>query len=87
MYLTPLKPSWDLDYENRITFEHAHGQEVVRDMLLDEQHQRVLTCGEDGHVRSWTVPALDTAHEIPDRTQSKKKGSKDKSGKKRFQPY
>ncbi|WEW54809.1 hypothetical protein PRK78_000234 [Emydomyces testavorans] len=31
----------------------AHGEEVVRSVLLDHECKIVFTCGEDGHVRIW----------------------------------
>jgi len=41
------KPAW---------FPDAHGEEVVRDLLVLPNSKNALTCGEDGHIRLWELP-------------------------------
>ncbi|KAF2157544.1 WD40 repeat-like protein, partial [Myriangium duriaei CBS 260.36] len=45
---------WMFEHRRAVTFPGGHGEEIVRDVLLLPDH-RVLTCGEDGTVRMWTV--------------------------------
>jgi hypothetical protein len=51
--LVALRPQWTIDTVTTIDLPGAHGEEPVRDVLIDEQAQRIFTCGEDGHVRLW----------------------------------
>jgi WD40 repeat protein len=41
------KPAW---------FPDAHGEEVVRDLLVLPNSKNALTCGEDGQTRLWELP-------------------------------
>lgn len=44
----------DLDLDSAVTIPSAHGDEVVRDVLVPFQHEDMLyTCGEDGCVNAW----------------------------------
>ncbi|THW03002.1 WD40 repeat-like protein [Aureobasidium pullulans] len=85
--LVPLNPSWSFDMSGTMDFPGAHGDEIVRDFLIDKHNQRVITCGEDGQVRLWaqeaqSQPAEADAMEV----DGKKKKRKDKK-KDRFKPY
>ncbi|KAI5299340.1 hypothetical protein KEM55_002275 [Ascosphaera atra] len=53
--LMPLvsEPTWRFDEKNVIRLPGAHGDEVVRDVYVDVEAQSVITCGEDGYVRTW----------------------------------
>ena len=33
----------------------AHGEEVVRDLLLLDGEKKALSCGEDGRVKVWDL--------------------------------
>ena len=87
---------WQFEHNNAIAFPGAHGEEVVRDVLVLPDH-RVLSCGEDGAVRAWSVPETQSATtagtmevDQPDdeaAKPSKKKHKKHKRDKERFQPY
>ncbi|EAS32227.3 WD repeat protein [Coccidioides immitis RS] len=46
-------PEFHFDQAKVWRLPGAHGEEIVRSMLLDSQSQTVFTCGEDGHVRLW----------------------------------
>jgi len=37
MTLIPLKPSWAFDQSGALEFPGAHGEEVVRDVMIDSQ--------------------------------------------------
>lgn len=37
MSMIPLKPSWSFDMEGALDFAGAHGEEVVRGILIDSQ--------------------------------------------------
>lgn len=38
-----------------INLPSAHGEEVVRDVLFIDQEKRMMSCGEDGHVKVWDL--------------------------------
>ncbi|KAK5294428.1 hypothetical protein LTR16_001287 [Cryomyces antarcticus] len=44
-------PSWRFDTTRTLSFEGAHGDEIVRGVV--RVGQTSFTCGEDGHVRAW----------------------------------
>ncbi|CAD0048542.1 unnamed protein product, partial [Aureobasidium pullulans] len=76
--LVPLNPSWSFDMSGTMDFPGAHGDEIVRDFLIDNH---------DGQVRLWaqeaqSQPAEADAMEV----DGKKKKRKDKK-KDRFKPY
>lgn len=51
--LLPFKDE-KIDIENGVVIPHAHGDEVVRDVLVSAQNTDVLySCGEDGCVKIW----------------------------------
>lgn len=45
--------SWDLG--QKVALPGAHGEEVVRDLLLARDGRRAYSCGEDGTVKVWQV--------------------------------
>jgi WD40 repeat protein len=47
------RPTWQVDAENAICLEGGHGEELVRDYLVDDDGGVVWTAGEDGVVRAW----------------------------------
>lgn len=57
------EPRWRFDESAVVRLPGAHGEEVVREVLLDESSRSLYTCGEDGFVRVWQMP--DTAPEEP----------------------
>lgn len=87
--LYPLKPSWS--FGEPIELLGAHGDDVVRDVLVDESRQRMITCGEDGTVRSWAYSAANNAGdamEVDSGVKSGKKAKrKEKKAAERFAPY
>ncbi|KAF4548693.1 WD domain-containing protein 38 [Elsinoe fawcettii] len=97
MRLTPLvrtgeKTKWIFDYSRGLLFPEAHGEEVVRDVLLDESSRTVVTCGEDGMVRVWSVPdadggGMDVEQDEEKSRKEKKKRKQEKWEKERFKPY
>lgn len=46
-----------------ITLPCAHGEEVVRDLMMLNKERRAISCGEDGHVRLWDLSAAKTRSE------------------------
>lgn len=73
-----------LDVPGTVELEGAHGEEVVRDVLLDAGMEKVFTCGEDGNVRVWTVPSA-SGHDAA--TNNGAKTKKRKSHKTGYKPY
>ncbi|KAK3710469.1 hypothetical protein LTR37_010312 [Vermiconidia calcicola] len=45
--------SWS--FGSTIDLPGAHGEEVVRDVMVLEQERKAIGCGEDGHVKVWDV--------------------------------
>ncbi|KAK3723191.1 hypothetical protein LTR37_001914 [Vermiconidia calcicola] len=45
--------SWS--FGSAIDLPGAHGEEVVRDVMVLEQERKAISCGEDGHVKVWDV--------------------------------
>ncbi|CAD0032114.1 unnamed protein product [Aureobasidium pullulans] len=73
--LVPLNPSWSFDMSGTMNFPGAHGDEIVRDFLIDN------------HVRLWaqeaqSQPAEADAMEVDGRKKKRKDKKKD-----RFKPY
>jgi len=71
-----------------VVFNSGHGEEVVRHVLLDERHKQIMSCGEDGMVRVWTIAEvqgssgdkeMDTEMDTDDKTidKTKREGRKD----------
>jgi len=50
--LTP-DPSWRFQNDEIVRLPGAHGDEIVRSVLVDRQARSVFTAGEDGLVRVW----------------------------------
>ncbi|KAH8813285.1 WD repeat-containing protein-like protein 89 [Xylogone sp. PMI_703] len=46
-------PPWTVVQESKVTLRGAHGSEIVRSFCFLDQHQLVLTAGEDGQVKAW----------------------------------
>ena len=38
-----------------IDLPRAHGEELVRDLILFDQQRKAISCGEDGHVKVWDL--------------------------------
>ncbi len=53
--LVQLDKSRSYDFGARIELPGAHGEEVVRDVLLLSGEKKAISCGEDGHVKVWTL--------------------------------
>ncbi|PNS17327.1 hypothetical protein CAC42_7010 [Sphaceloma murrayae] len=95
--LTPLargedKTEWRFQQPRAVVFPGAHGEEVVRDVLIDEGSRRVLSCGEDGMVKIWRVPEvgagqMDVEEDAESAKKEKKKRKKREREKERFKPY
>ncbi|KAF2841267.1 WD40 repeat-like protein [Patellaria atrata CBS 101060] len=62
---------------SRLNFAGAHGNEIVRDVLVDAS--TIYSCGEDGHIRAWKASSTGEAME----TEGTEKASKDKKKKHR----
>ncbi|KAI9842766.1 MAG: hypothetical protein M1837_006949 [Sclerophora amabilis] len=45
--------SWQFNLTSIARLPGAHGEDVVRDVFVDDNSQTVFTGGEDGHVRAW----------------------------------
>ncbi|KAK6438252.1 hypothetical protein LTR95_005545 [Oleoguttula sp. CCFEE 5521] len=84
--LVPLHPpEWGLG--SRVDLPGAHGEEVVRGLLFVDP-STALTCGEDGHVRSWALsPSGDGQGDVLAAPGSKKAKRNAKKGAERFAPY
>jgi hypothetical protein len=80
-------PGWD--FGERIELPGAHGEDVVRDLKFVDEG-RVLSCGEDGKIRLWSVgqePAVAAGADASAGSVSKKSKRKGKKEKERFAPY
>ncbi|KAG8624289.1 hypothetical protein KVT40_007356 [Elsinoe batatas] len=96
--LTPLvrgdgKTKWRFDHSRALSLPDGHGEEVVRDVLLDEGNRTIVSCGEDGMVRVWAVPdggadGMEVEEDEAESKKEKKRRQKEKKEKKeRFKPY
>nr|POE80029.1 putative wd repeat-containing protein [Quercus suber] len=73
-------------YGPKVDLPGAHGEEVVRDLMLSTDRSRAFTCGEDGQVKVWSLgDATTAAASSLDRTAKPAKARKGKS--ERFAPY
>lgn len=89
--LLPFDPATEqVDLSQPCWFPGAHDEEVVRDIVALSSNL-VLTCGEDGAIRSWLLPwnlkeRIVTQHDAPEHIEKKprkeKKEKKDKKDKK-----
>lgn len=69
-------------FKHSIDFPGAHGEEVVRGFRSVDESS-VLSCGEDGTVKAWTLPERHS-----EKAKKKAEGSKHKTGKsKGYKPY
>ncbi|CAK7890879.1 hypothetical protein CAAN1_01S00914 [[Candida] anglica] len=62
-----------VDLTRPVWFPNAHGEEVVRDVLAIPGTKSVLTCGEDGNIRSWELPYqldFDSFYKIGDQAET-----------------
>lgn len=56
--VVPFDPNSEhIDLDNAITFPKAHGEEVIRDVLVLPGTSTALTCGEDGYINIWEMPS------------------------------
>lgn len=55
--LLPLDPSNPCRLGKAVELPGAHGEEVVRDLVVLEDKHQAISCGEDGHVRLWDLPS------------------------------
>jgi hypothetical protein len=70
-------------------FPGAHDEEVVRDVLALNSNT-IMTCGEDGAIRSWTMPwelkyksvVAETVKEVPTQKHKTEKSKEEKKKKK-----
>ncbi|KAG2730970.1 hypothetical protein G9P44_006119 [Scheffersomyces stipitis] len=55
-----------IDLSRPTWFADAHGEEIVRDLVVIPNTRNALTCGEDGHIRLWEMPyELEIASKSP----------------------
>lgn len=54
--IAPLDTANSWSFGKPVDLPGAHGEEVVRDVLLLPGSVTAFTCGEDGHVRAWSLP-------------------------------
>lgn len=76
--------SEEFDKTQIVSFPGAHGEEVVRDVLLVPQSKLVITCGEDGVIKAWELPVeLQGVNVVKGgKTEVKEKKKKDKKDRK-----
>lgn len=53
--ILPLDESRGWAFGPRVELPGAHGEEVVRDLLLLHREGRAVSCGEDGKVKAWDL--------------------------------
>lgn len=53
-----------------ISFPGAHGEEVVRDLLVLSNTKMVITCGEDGNIKLWELPHILEVRPITNKDES-----------------
>lgn len=71
----------EFDTSSIVSFPGAHGEEVVRDVLLVPGSRLAITCGEDGGIKAWELPVeLEGVTAVGEQkpTEVKKKDKKDK---------
>ncbi|KAF1812154.1 WD40 repeat-like protein [Eremomyces bilateralis CBS 781.70] len=85
--------SWTPDTGSRVRISGAHGEELVRDVyaeVADANNPIVITCGEDGFVRSWKSGLERQGRDSVGKSSVQKSKSGKSSGKgekARFKPY
>ncbi|CAH2354989.1 uncharacterized WD repeat-containing protein [[Candida] railenensis] len=84
-----------VDLTKPVWFPKAHGEEIVRDVMTIPGTNTILTCGEDGFIRSWELPynlnspasfydgsAKEEMEDVIEEIEGEKKVKKDKKDKK-----
>ena len=54
--IMPFDPKKPTNFGSVIDLPSAHGEEVVRDLMVLEDQNLTLSCGEDGNVKLWDLP-------------------------------
>ncbi|KAL2056679.1 hypothetical protein ABVK25_003073 [Lepraria finkii] len=98
--LIPLQyaDNWSFDQNITIRLPDAHGEEIVRSMLINHDAQTIFTAGEGGLIRAWRTSAengqehMQEAETTTETEKSKKKRRKKDhaagdEAKGRFKPY
>ncbi|KAG5421083.1 hypothetical protein I9W82_000173 [Candida metapsilosis] len=101
LFIVPFNPKKEKFKNSKtINLPGAHGEEVVRDVVIKPNTTQCLTCGEDGKVKLWELheslkhysigtasspPSIPTVKEKSDAKKHHKKTHKSKS--QRFKPY
>ncbi|CAN3361101.1 hypothetical protein DICA3_F05732 [Diutina catenulata] len=87
--LLPFNPATEqFDEEKPVWFPEAHGEDVVRDLLVVPGSKTTITCGEDGRIKTWELPFelhrynFVGSVSVPSPVPSPKKEKKDKKEKK-----
>lgn len=83
--------------EERVRLGGGHGEEIVRDVVVDERGGVCYTCGEDGRVRGWRIGEGEGGMEVEEETAKKEKRErkekrrekkeKRREGGERYKPY
>ncbi|KAF2754652.1 WD40 repeat-like protein [Pseudovirgaria hyperparasitica] len=81
LYPFPLADSVDVTWE----LAGAHGDDIVRDVLVDAPTSTVFTCGEDGQVKAWKQPS--SPYSTTSSAKEGRQGRKAKGKKGGFHPY
>ena len=55
--IVPFDPANPSNFGSAIDLPGAHGEEVVRDLMLLLDQNLALSCGEDGNVKLWDLPS------------------------------
>lgn len=53
--LVELANSQSRPFGARIELSGAHGEEVVRDLIITDEGRKAISCGEDGYVKVWAL--------------------------------
>ena len=56
--LVPLEFTETLRFGSSVDLPGAHGEEVVRDLMLLEDKHLAISCGEDGQVKLWDLASM-----------------------------
>ncbi|KAI5963920.1 hypothetical protein KGF57_001196 [Candida theae] len=102
LFIVPFSPKKEKFKDSKIvSLPGAHGEEVVRDVIVKSNTTQCLTCGEDSKVRLWELPetlkhySIGTAsspvsviNKPKEKSKTKKHHKKThKSKSRRFNPY
>jgi WD repeat-containing protein 89 len=77
-----MKGGAELDPDNRVVLQGAHGEEIVRSLLVDTSTDTIFTAGEDGCVKAFRPAAASTP--AADTVKSSKATKKTET---RYKPY